>query len=266
VDDPCPARHGGQRRLDRAPPQRVDDVRRAVAARRLGHPLGELTAVVGVERDGRVGAGLPRAAQPVRVAPGAHDALGTEQPGRLDGDQADGAGGAEHEHAIVGAHGGAPSQRQPTRQAGDAEGGSEAGVCVPWQLDDRSRRRRCALGQAAVAGDAEAAPRHVDERPVGEAVRTCHAPDRLGAGDIRQRGMTGEEAPAADGDVDRVQRRGEHVDDRLVPARAGLVHVGCARGVAQLGDQRGSHGARLPTCARTADGRPGGSPERPSAL
>ena len=77
-----------------------------------------------VELHDLVGAQLAHALEALDAASGTDDPAGTHQPRELDGHLPDGAGGAEHEHALAARRRGA-LEREQRGDAHDAEGGGQ---------------------------------------------------------------------------------------------------------------------------------------------
>jgi hypothetical protein len=130
--------HGGLGRGDRRrAPERVDDVRRAVAACRL---LERADKVVFLEAHGRIGPELGRTLQTLGITADRDDALGAEEFRRLRGDEPDRAGRAEHEHAVVVPHGRAPRDGHPAGHPGNATRSRD-------HVRDRVRERDAEVGR-----------------------------------------------------------------------------------------------------------------------
>ena len=83
--------------------------------------------------------------------------------------------------------------------------------------------------------------------------------DALAPRDVRQVGVAGGEDAARDGEVDRVERRREHVDGVGALGRGGLADL---RNASHLADERRPHG-RQPSRAIPLDAADGG-PGRPA--
>jgi hypothetical protein len=222
--------HGGLGRGDRRrAPERVDDVRRAVAACRL---LERADKVVFLEAHGRIGPELGRTLQTLGITADRDDALGAEELRRLRGDEPHSAGRAEHEHAVLASDGRAPRDGHPAGHAGNATRRRDF-------VRDRVRERdaegdRCggSLCQQPVAGKAEALAEEVDARAVRGAA------DALAAGDVRELRMTAEVAARPDVDVNRIERHRRDLVGRLA---RGLRSVDDLRWPTELADQRSSH-------------------------
>ena len=96
-----------------------------------------------------------RALEAVRVSTGGDDTPGTEDLRSLDGDGADAARGAEHEHGLAGADRSKPGQRHPGGEADDAERCGVEIVGVGGNLDEDLVGHRERLCERPVGDDPE---------------------------------------------------------------------------------------------------------------
>ena len=198
LHEPAERPQRGQRRDGGLAPERVEHEVEARAARRLAQRRGERRRRAAHRR---VGAERARQLQPLGAARGRDDAARAEQPRGLDGDLADDAARAEHQHRLAGLQLAAPVQREPGGEPGDAE------------ADGERRVEARGHGVAAAGGDQRA----LRERPVrldggvevdGAAVG---APaDALLARHVRRLVALVRERPGRDAHVDGVHAGGEH--------------------------------------------------------
>ena len=175
VDQPRVHRHHAHRCQRRCTPQRIDhDLGAAV-----GERLAERRLQIGVVTDvhDRVGAKPMGALQPLGVASRGHDPAGAQQPCRLHGDAADGAGCAQHQHPLARREPRPLLDRDPGRHAGDAERGGGDRIGIGRKLPHLRLVRHEPVGQRAACGR-----QRVDQRARREALGLDHAADALTAG------------------------------------------------------------------------------------
>jgi hypothetical protein len=168
--------------------QRVDDDVGGTLAR-LAQPRGQGGGVVvGPQLDHGIRTAFGGALQGAGRARRRHDAAGTEQPRRLDGDLADDPSGAEHQHGLARAHRGTAVEHLPGGDGREAQGGHHGVGEVGVDQDGLGGVGHRELGQPAVTG------RHPGRRgephpPADELHRTgAHDTDRLHARYVRQCG------------------------------------------------------------------------------
>ena len=225
VDDPRPGSSCLGGGLDRLTPQRIDYQCRPVAAGCLAQPFGQAASV---ERDGRVGAELSRALEPIVVATRGDDPFGPQQTRDLERNRADGSRRPEDEHAIVGANGCPLGEGQPAGDSGDPARGGDRILDTVRDRNDQRSGKFDALDQEAVAPDAPA----VSEQIHARAVETS---DRLAAWHVRQGWVASVEAPHCDGEVEGIESNGEDLDWTLG------FSVDWLGRLSQLGDLRSAH-------------------------
>ena len=180
VDDRRPGSGGLDGRGRRRAPERIEDVARALAAERVLERRDEVLCLVEAER--RVGAERRGPLEPFRAPARGDDPRGPEQLRRLDGDEPDRAGGAEHEDVLAAAERRAPRERQPPGETCDAERGGERRVGAVGHLDRVRVADRRSLGHRPVRRPSRDAAEDPDEPPVAVAA------DGFAPGDIRQLG------------------------------------------------------------------------------
>ena len=194
--------HGGGSRWA---PERIEDVARAIAVERVAERGDEI--VVLVEPQGCVCAKRRRAVEPGLAPAGRDDPGRTKELRRLHRNQSDGAGRAEHEHRLAALERRPPGERQPASQPRDAERRGKGGIGTLGNLDRVRIADRGALRDCAVRGAAERSA----EDPDQTAVRCpTHG---LATRDVRELGVARGEDAARDGEVDRVERRRDNLDD-----------------------------------------------------
>ena len=181
--------------------------------------------------DRGVGAERGRLREPLRVPARRDHPRCAQQLRGLHRDQPDRSCRPEHEDRLAAVERRTPGERKPAGEPRDAERSRECGVDAGGNLDGRRVADQSALRHPAVATEPEAAA----EDPHGATV--CSAPDRLAPGHVRRRRIPGVVGARGDAEVDRVERRREHLDDvtgRLVD----LPQLGTR---AELANQRRPH-------------------------
>ena len=249
VDDARSASGGPDRRSHRCAPERVEHVVGPVPAGCLAERGREV--VVLPDLDGGVGPELGRLREPLRIAARGDHPRRAQQLRGLHRHEPDGSRCPEHEDRLAAVERRTPGERKPAGEPGDAERAGERRVDVSGNLDSRRITDHGALGHPAVAAQTEPAA----EDPDGSSV--CSAPDRFAPGHVREGRVPRVVVPRGDAEVDRVERRREHLDDvtgRLVDLRE--------RGPrTERSDDCGSHGAE-PTLASRGRERRCGRPSR----
>jgi hypothetical protein len=249
VDDRRARDRGLDGRGRRRAPHRVEHVARALAPERVREGGDE---VVGVEPHRCVGPELGGALEPPLAAPGGDDAGRAEELRGLHRDEPDAARRAQHEDVLATLERRAPREGEPPGEPRDPEPGRHRRVGTVRDADRHRVVDREPLGHRAVACPTECPAEHPDDRAVGSAA------DAFAPRDVRERRRPGGEHAPRDREVDRVDRRREHVHHARLRDRLHRPDLG---GPTELPDQRCPHGAH-PT-RRSASGvvrsvRPGG--------
>src|SRR5688572_10935671 len=234
IDDRRPWDGGLRGRGRRRPPERVEHVARALPAERVLEGRHEVAGLV--EPHGRVGAERGRTREPLRATADGDDTRSTEELRRLHRYEAHGARRAEDEHVLAALQRSPPGEGQPARQTGDSEARGDGGIGAVRHLD----RHSVADGRAQCDPAVPRSPEPTTEQPHGPSV--SRPPDHLAAGYVGKLGMTGGEDTARHRKVDRVDRRGEHIDDVVAVGRVRVAGLGQR---ADLADECGLHVASV---------------------
>jgi len=147
-------------------------------------------------------------ARPESLRRGGDDAGGSEQPGDLYGEQADGPAGPEHEHGLALLQLATPIECQPGRHASDAKGCCESRVYLGGNWNESGCVYRRAFGERSPWCRRA---RKVPERPGA----VSGAADALAPDDAGYRGVASVKASRCHAQVDRVQARGHDLENRL---------------------------------------------------